>query len=177
MNKVEPLDVAKWFIKENLISPENTIQGNTKLQKLLFFSQLIYMAKNDKRTMYDDKFCAFENGMVLEKVRLEYRNNYNELYNSTQEMLEFPENVQEALNLTKEIFGDCSAEELSELTHEFDVWNKYLKKSKNPLKNWHNKQNSEIPYNELEDEIYRINKVLNAYETTSKISSDEDEDY
>lgn len=175
MTKVEPIDIAKWFMRE--ISPENSIEGNTKLQKLLFFSQLIYMAKNNNQTMYDDKFCAFECGMVLEKVRLEYKENYRKLKRDSLKEINLPKDIEQALVITKEIFGDCSAEELSELTHEFDVWNKYLKKSKNPLKKWYNKKVSEIPYNELEKEIYRINKVLNAYETTSKIVENEDEDY
>ncbi len=175
MNKVEPLDVAKWFIKE--VSPENSMSGNIKLQKLLFFSQLIYMAKNNNKTMYDDKFCAFEHGMVLEKVRLEYKDNYFNLKESAFKELYIPEDIEEALILTKEIFGECSSEELSELTHEFDVWNKYLKKSINPLKKWHNKKMSAIPYDELETETYRINKVLDAYETTSRFTEDEEEDY
>ena len=175
MTKVEPIDVAKWFMRET--SAEDTREGNTKLQKLLFFSQLIYMAKNNNKRMYDDKFCAFENGMVLENVRLQYKRNYKELKKSALEKTDLPNDVEQALILTKEIFGDSSAKELSELTHEFDVWNKYLNKSKNPFKNWHNKKASEIPYDELEKEVYRINKVLKAYETTSKILEDEDEDY
>ena len=92
MTKVEPIDVAKWFMRET--SAEDTREGNTKLQKLLFFSQLIYMAKNNNKRMYDDKFCAFENGMVLENVRLQYKRNYKELKKSALEKTDLPNDVE-----------------------------------------------------------------------------------
>ena len=80
--------------------------------------------------------------------------------------------------MTKEIFGNCSAEELSELSHEFDAWNKYYNNSiEKKLKIlWHNKEKSKVPYSELQKELYRIQKVLDAYEMTSH-SSDDGEDY
>ena len=65
MQKVSPLEITKWFINQDLDEPKNKKDGNIKLQKLLFFSQLIYMAKNEGKTMFDDEFCAFEHGMVL----------------------------------------------------------------------------------------------------------------
>ena len=64
MEKVNPRDVAKWFIKENLDNPRNSEEGNTKLQKLLFFSQLIYMCKNNGNTMYEEKFNAFKKNIT-----------------------------------------------------------------------------------------------------------------
>lgn len=176
MSKVDCLDVAKWFIKQN--SLDNSLDGNMKLQKLLFFAQLIYMAKNDGKTMFDNKFYAFEHGMVLEDIRLEYKKNYFDLYNqANMENITLPEDVEEAVILTKNIFGDSSAQELSELTHAFDAWNKYFNASKNYNNNWYAKRKSEIPYEELEKEIYRINKVLSAYEITSNMVDDEEEDY
>ena len=83
MNKIEPRTIAKWFINQNLDNPSNSRDGNMKLQKLLFFSQLIYMCKNKGKTMYNDEFNAFEHGMVLESVRLEYQNSFNTLYNES----------------------------------------------------------------------------------------------
>ena len=79
MNKIEPRTIAKWFINQNLDNPSNSRDGNMKLQKLLFFSQLIYMCQNKGKTMYNDEFNAFEHGMVLESVRLEYQNSFSTL--------------------------------------------------------------------------------------------------
>ena len=60
MNKVNPNDVAKWFCNQNIIEDLNSEEGNTKLQKLLFFSQLIYMAKHNGEIMFDEKFNAYK---------------------------------------------------------------------------------------------------------------------
>lgn len=179
MQKVSPLEIAKWFINQDLNEPKNEKDGNIKLQKLLFFSQLIYMAKNDGKTMFDDEFCAFEHGMVLEDIRKIYHNAYKQITKQAREQtIIFPKEIVETLELTKEIFGDCSAEELSDLSHEFDAWNTYYNNSieKKFKIVWHNKEKSRVPYSELQKELYRIQKVLNAYEMTSH-SLDDGEDY
>ena len=80
MNKTNVFDYTKWFLENNLDTPRNTFKGNMKLQKLLFFAQLISLAKNNK-LLFNDQFCAFENGMVMENVRLKYKNNLGELLN------------------------------------------------------------------------------------------------
>ena len=41
-------DYTNWFLENNLDNPRNTYKGNMKLQKLLFFAQLISLAKNNK---------------------------------------------------------------------------------------------------------------------------------
>lgn len=172
LNNVEPKKIAEWFIAQNLDSPANTGKGNMKIQKLLFFSQLIFMCKNDGKTMYKDQFNAFENGMVLEKVRKNYLEDYKTLKEESEGKIELPDNVLEALNLTKEIFGGCSADELSEMSHQFDCWLKYFKKS--GVKNHYDKKKSIVPYKELEKELYKMQKVLDAYESTKNIEESED---
>src|SRR5699024_2475876 len=117
-----PKEVAKWFMQKGLDNPSNTNKGNMKLQKLLFFSQLIFMCKNNGNTMYDEKFSAFENGMVLEPIRQTYRNNYYELQNEANKKIQIPPKVEETLIITNDIFGQCSADELSELSHQFEAW-------------------------------------------------------
>lgn len=176
MNKIEPRTIAKWFINQNLDNPSNSRDGNMKLQKLLFFSQLIYMCQNKGKTMYNDEFNAFEHGMVLESVRLEYQNSFNTLYNESKNDITLPEDILKALVLTKEIFGNCSANELSDMSHQFKAWNKYFTKSinKNGI---YNKSKSKVPYNDLKEELYKMEKVLSAYETTSQLNTEEDEDY
>ncbi len=171
---VEPKKVAEWFIQRNLDNPTNTFKGNMKLQKLLFFSQLIYMCKNNGETMYDERFSAFDNGMVLEPIRQEYLKNYKELKEASTKTIVLPEKVIEALIITEEIFGKCTADELSELSHQFEAWAKYLNLSIED-NNYHNKNKAIVPYEELEKELYRMNKVLKAYE--KRDLNDEEEDY
>ena len=174
-NIVEPKKVAEWFIQKNLDNPTNTFKGNMKLQKLLFFSQLIYMCKNNGETMYDERFSAFDNGMVLEPIRQEYLRNYKELkQDSTNNIITLPEKVTEPLTITEEIFGKCTADELSELSHQFDAWAKYLKLSIED-NNYHNKSKAVVPYEELEKELYKMNKVLKAYDKRNL--NNEEEEY
>lgn len=173
MNIVEPKEVAKWFMKKGLDNPSNTRKGNMKLQKLLFFAQLIFMCKNNGDTMYDEKFSAFENGMVLEPVRQEYRNNYYVLEREASQEIVMPQEVEETLNITTDIFGQCSADELSELSHQFETWAKYLKESIDN-ENYHNKEKAIVPYEELEKELYKMNKVLQAYAQRDLNSEEED---
>lgn len=174
LDTVEPKKVAEWFIQRNLDNPTNTGKGNMKLQKLLFFSQLIYMCKNNGETMYNEMFSAFDNGMVLEPVRQEYLKNYKQLKKESSNTIELPAKVVEALTITEEIFGKCTADELSELSHQFDAWLKYLNLSIED-NNYHNKSKAIVPYEELEKELYRMNKVLKAYE--KRDLNDEDEEY
>ena len=173
-NIVEPKIIAEWFTQRNLDTPTNTGKGNMKLQKLLFFSQLIYMCKNNGETMYNEMFSAFDNGMVLEPIRQEYLKNYKQLKQDSTRNIILPEKVEEALIITEEIFGKCTADELSELSHQFDAWSKYLNLSIE-VDNYHNKSKAMVPYEELEKELYRMNKVLKAYEKRNL--NDEEEDY
>ena len=160
---VEPKKIAEWLFQRNLDNPTNTGKGNMKLQKLLFFSQLIYMCKNNGETMYNEMFSAFDNGKVLEPIRQEYLKNYKQLKKDSDNIIVLPEKVEEALKITEEIFGGCTADELSELSHQFDAWFKYLNLSIED-NNYHNKNKAIVPYEELEKELYRMNKVLKAYE-------------
>lgn len=172
-NVVEPKKVAEWFIQKKLDNPTNTGKGNMKLQKLLFFSQLIYMCKNNGKTMYNEMFSAFDNGMVLEPIRQEYLHNYEQLKNDSENVIELPNDVKDSLNITVDIFGQCSADELSELSHQFEAWSKYLSLSIED-NNYHNKQKAIVPYDELEKELYKMNKVLKAYEERNLNTTEED---
>lgn len=149
MNKTNVFDYAKWFLENNLDTPRNTFKGNMKLQKLLFFAQLISLAKNNK-LLFEDQFCAFENGMVMENVRLKYKNNLDKLLNYKRNELNDEE--LEILELTKNIYGSENADTLSNMTHQFEYWKKYLQISNNQL-NFKDKNKSIVPNEELEKEL------------------------
>lgn len=173
MNRVNPDDVAKWFCNQGIIEKPNSKEGNMKVQKLLFFAQLIYMVKNNGETMFNNEFSAFENGVVLEKVMKEYHNDYKKYFDSNEKI---PNDIVDVLTLTTEIFGDSSAQELSELSHQFDAWKNYFKRSKNKFGRY-NKKLAIIPYNELKKELYKIQEVLDAYKQTQEFPDDGIEDY
>ena len=160
MNKASVIDYTKWFLENNLDTPRNTFKGNMKLQKLLFFAQLISLAKNNK-LLFDEEFCAFEKGMVMENIRLEYKNHLSDLLNYNRKNLP-PEDI-EVLELTKKIYGSEDADTLSNMTHQFECWKKYLSFSNNET-NYKNKNKSKIPNKELKKELEGIKDVLDAYE-------------
>lgn len=175
MNFVDPNDVAKWFCNQRIIEKPNSREGNMKVQKLLFFAQLIYMAKNEGKVMFDEEFMAFKDGVVLETVLNNYRNQYDEMFkNIKKDEFDFNSDILETLNTTVEIFGNASAQELSELSHEFDAWKSYFGKSKRL--GFYIKKNSLIPYEELKKELYRIEKVLRGFELSKQYDTLE-EDY
>lgn len=159
MKKTNVFDYTKWFLENELDTPRNTFKGNMKLQKLLFFAQLISLAKNNK-LLFEDQFCAFENGMVMEKVRLEYKNNLDELLNYKRNKLTDEE--LEILELTKNIYGSENADTLSNMSHQFEYWKKYLQISNNKF-DYKDKNKSIVPNEELEKELDNIRDVLDAY--------------
>lgn len=175
MNKTNVFDYTKWFLENNLDTPRNTFKGNMKLQKLLFFAQLISLAKNNK-LLFDDQFCAFENGMVMENVRLKYKNNLDELLNYRRNKLTDEE--VEILELTKNIYGSENADTLSNMTHQFEYWKKYLQISNNEL-DFKDKNKSIVPNEELEKELDNIRDVLDAYNimNSEEFKSMEELDY
>jgi uncharacterized phage-associated protein len=160
MEKADVFDFSKWFLDNNLDTPRNTFKGNMKLQKLLFFAQLISLAKND-RLLFDETFHAFENGMVMEDVRLKYRNNLLEFLSYDRKPLSKEEI--EILELTKNIYGSEDADILSNMSHQFNYWNKYFKQS-NDENNYKVKEKSIVPNEELKKELANIKDVLDAYE-------------
>ena len=175
MNTADPNDIARWFCTQKIIENPNTREGNMKIQKLLFFAQLIYMAKNNGKTMFNEEFMAFKDGVVLETVMSNYRKQYNEMFKDIKaNELNFDNDILETLNTTVEIFGNASAQELSELSHEFDTWNYFFEKSKRF--GFYSKRASLIPYDELKKELYRIEKVLRGFELSKQYNTSE-EDY
>lgn len=159
MVKANVFDISKWFLEHNLDTPRNTFKGNMKLQKLLFFSQLISLAQNGE-TLFDERFSAFENGMVVEPVRKMYKDNLNNILNYKSQKLN--EKQVEILELTKKIYGMEDADTLSEMSHEFTYWNKYYNYSRDE-NNYKDKNKAEIPNEELSKELDNIRDVLYAF--------------
>lgn len=170
--KVKALQYAKWFIKANCDTPRDSYDGNMKLQKLLYFAQLIHLAKYNK-VLFNDPIYAFEHGSVIEDVRLEYKNNclglvadaYSTSFNFTEEEMD-------TLNLTIAIFGDASAEELSKLNHLHKSWQKAYKNSL--IGNIPVKELAQISIDDIKKyDLDKIKQVIEAFE----MSNNNDECY
>ncbi|CAG7839977.1 hypothetical protein CLOHAE12215_01393 [Clostridium haemolyticum] len=162
----QAIDVAKWFIKNNY-EPCDTKNGNMKLNKLLYFAQLISLVKRDK-VLFNDNLSAFKHGVVVENVRKEYYNNYHNFIQTAQKSsITLSEEEEEVLNITINIFGQVNARELSQLTHEHSCWKDHYEKSKRGNGNY-DKQDGIIPINEIVNnyqcDLDLIREILSAYE-------------
>jgi uncharacterized phage-associated protein len=165
LEEVRAIDIAKWFIKHKLDSPRDTFDGNMKLQKLLYFAQLIHFAKHNK-LLFPEEMRAYENGTVINDVRLTYRNELDHLIDQAEDFEGFnsPE-VNYTLNLTSEIFGNMDAKELSELNHEFVSWKVPFKESQtNQPGRYMREKNVIKPLDGLfTEDVNNVKQMLEAY--------------
>lgn len=161
-NLMKAIEAAKFFMNENLDTPRNTFSGNMKLQKLLYFAQLISLAKYNRPLFTDDIF-AFDKGPVIENVRQLYRKN---LYN----ILDFPpasitNEEKDVLETTTNLLGSYSANDLSDFTHQTLSWKQQHENGLNS-NGYHDKLASLITIEMLEkNEVPEMRDILASYDT------------
>ena len=167
------MDFAKYFIQQGLDTNSNTYDGNMKLQKLLFFADIISLAEYGN-TLFQDDVCAFSNGCVIEPVRLRYKNDYISLHAESQAFVpSFTDDENKVLALTVAIFGGVSARELSELNHGFDFWRTALERSKQP-DGYKDKVLSVITPNEMVPELNKIRSVVDSFEKNKQYTTNKE---
>lgn len=173
---MKAIECAKFFMQEKLDTPRNTYDGNMKLQKLLYFAQLISLAKYNI-PLFPEKIYAFEHGMVIDDIRKEYKSNYQAILNDNDRT--FSDQEKDVLDLTIEIFGGYNADELSEITHHHLSWK--LEYEDGTLPNgYHDKEESEVSLESLkknevqdmQDLIYSIEKSSESEESMSEVYFD-----
>lgn len=164
---VKAIDVAKWFIKNGFDSPRNTLAGNMKLQKLLFFSQLIHVAKYEK-LLFNDEMVAYENGTVVNSVRIPYRDNFSDMINKSNSFQGFKDDLEisNTLELTAKIFGHMTAQELSELNHEMESWELFFDKTKTGIQGFYIPENGIIKTDAevFKRDVYRVKQMIESIE-------------
>jgi len=155
-------EYAKYFIKNKLDTNPNTYDGNMKLQKLLFFANMISLANHDK-LLFEEPICAFKNGCVIEKVRQRYKSDYRSFYNDSLNFdPDFNSDEYDILSDTMSIFGKLSARELSEINHSYDFWNKSYSNSISP-NGYKCKEDSVVNLNDMKAEVRKMKLILDAY--------------
>ena len=158
------LDFAKVFLKRGLDTNRDTYDGNMKLQKLLFFSNLVSIAEKGK-PLFTDPIYAFSNGCVIENVRLRYKNDCKSLCDDSAAYdPDLTQDEYDVINLTADIFGKLSARELSELNHSFDFWKNAYEHSKQPDR-YKDKNLAIVTYSEMQPEINKIKTVIDCFKS------------
>ncbi|NEQ72934.1 MAG: DUF4065 domain-containing protein [Okeania sp. SIO2C9] len=125
---INPLEIAKYFIMRAYEDGREAEITNMKVQKLLYYSQCLYLALNDE-PLFADEIQAWRSGPVCPPAYKFY---------SKFEAEQLPIPIQENMaNLTSEIkhileevwqyFGEYDAYDLSDLTHSESPWKKARK--------------------------------------------------
>lgn len=119
--------VAKYFLSKdpnrnlfnrNVVSynDRNFYEGNARINKYLFLSQVVYLAKNNKRLFADD-FHAYDNGPVVEEIMKSYP-----VLKADENFDDISEYDKEFLNKIYYALENATYEELIEITHEDPEW-------------------------------------------------------
>lgn len=112
-------EVAKWFIFNNPELASGFIDENTKVNKLLYFSNLMYRCVENKKLISDD-FVAFPNGPVVYSVYRDYR--YNSLSTLPMESPVIEGVQKKILEIINFVYGNYSTKELVEESHTHSQW-------------------------------------------------------
>lgn len=159
-------EFAKFFIKNGADSVPNTYDGNMKLQKLLVLADYASIVEYGE-PLFNEQVLAFQNGCVVEKVRLRYRNDYAG-FKRDSEMFqpEFSESEYAILNMIMDVFGGASAKELSQINHTFDFWKQAYQKGTEST-GYHNKTTSVVDMMAQGDDVNRMREIISAYRESS----------
>lgn len=163
----DAFDYAKYFIKNGSGFAKNTFDGNMKLQKLLTFANFINFVQNGE-ALFEQKMLAYQNGCVVEPVRLRYLHNYRGFIEDSRNFEpDFNEEEYRVLNTALGIFGDVSARELSEINHQFDFWKVAYERGTDE-NGYHDKSLEVVDMNTSSADIDKMRSIIDAYEESEK---------
>lgn len=112
-------DIAKWFLYNNPELASGFIDENTKLNKLLYFSNLMYKCVENE-LLINDNFIAFPNGPVVYSIYRDYRySGLNALPSKCPIIEGVPRKILEIINF---VYGNYSTKALIEESHKHSQW-------------------------------------------------------
>ena len=111
-------DPNRRLFNRNVVSYNNRefYEGNARLNKYLFLSQVVYLAKYNKK-LFSDDFCAYDNGPVVEEIM--------RLYSVLKVTDSFDEISAEDKNFLDKIYislENATYDELIDISHEDPEW-------------------------------------------------------
>lgn len=131
--KYSAFEVAKFII--NRYNDRNISISNLKLQKLLYFTQAIFLL-NEGKACFKEEIEAWKLGPVVPCVYYEYRHNgFSSIDKIEGFDYDYMQDDSKYIDSVIDIFKDYSAKDLVELTHEQDPWKKTYERDKNNVIN------------------------------------------
>lgn len=119
LEKMNVIDIARWFMNNNQDVRKKGLDGNIKLQKLLYYTQAICLAVYDD-TIFDDKIEAWIYGPVIREVYKSHEYYFDIL--NQQPNVEIPKDIERVLKIINSMYGFKTPHELVDLTHEEEPW-------------------------------------------------------
>lgn len=124
---MKAIDVAKYYLSKdinrelfnnNIIvkNDRKSYEGNVRLNKYLFLTQVVYIAKYGKE-LFDDDFVAYINGPVIKDIVI----NFQRIPRLKDEVNILPE-TKVFLDKIYDSLKNASCEELIDITHEDPEW-------------------------------------------------------
>lgn len=92
-------------------------EGNVRINKYLFLSQVVYLAKYGKR-LFSDDLVAYANGPVV----IDIINNYVELYTYKDQMSTIDDKTKKFLDKIYFSLENATCEELVDISHDDQEW-------------------------------------------------------
>lgn len=111
-------DPERILFNNNIVIKNNRkfYEGNARLNKYLFLSQVVFLAKYEVK-LISDSFIAYENGPVVKDIMNEYT-----IITSKNEIVDIPEDIKLFLDKIYYSLENASYEELIDITHEDPEW-------------------------------------------------------
>jgi uncharacterized phage-associated protein len=108
-------EVAKYITKSLPVD-------NLKLQKLLYYSQAVYLVLNDKNPLFPEPIEAWDYGPVVPPVYREYKSYGFEVITPSDDQTSLDLLEMKAIDMTLSCFGEMSGPELISQTHFEAPW-------------------------------------------------------
>lgn len=121
MTKLNTHEVAKWFIYNNPELAYGYLDENVKLNKLLYFSNLMYYCV-EKENLLDEEFIAFPKGPVIFSIYRDYRFNGLNIMPVSDGIKNLENQQRQILNIISFVYGNKDANELVDETHKHLLW-------------------------------------------------------
>lgn len=150
-------DVAKWYIYNNPELASGYLDENTKVNKLLYFSNLMYRCVNHEN-LINESFVAFPNGPVVYSIYRDYRYNGLNKLPAKDDIVELNKEQKKILDIVNFIYGNSSTKELVDESHTHSMW----KNVKHLIP-----RNPEVSFDNIDKEIVEYQRAL--YKTYSEV--------
>jgi len=121
MVKLDTHEVAKWFIYNNPELAYGYLDENVKLNKLLYFSNLMYYCV-EKENLLDEEFIAFPKGPVVFSIYRDYRFKGLNAMPISDDVRNLGSEQRQILNIISFVYGNKDANELIDETHRHSLW-------------------------------------------------------